>query len=177
MRFFFCICHSSFVRQAGGSCPVKIITRPNVIWDQNSCTQHTLPKKSYEYTDHICMLALVSKDDPKFKHYEHMLANPIHAAGNPASSKRARLFAMYQISSPRVDKWVIWAFVPSVAFWVLFRVYHDIKSMYANPNERCPLVDTEAFKQQGRDHPMFGKPANGFDLFHGTKKDAVPSIM
>jgi hypothetical protein len=52
-----------------------------------------------------------------------------------------------------------------------------MKSMYANPNERCPLVDTEAFKQQGRDHPMFGKPENGFDLFHGTKKDAVPSIM
>jgi hypothetical protein len=50
------------------------------------------------------MLALVSKDDPKFKHYEHMLANPILAAGNPASSKRGRLVAMYQISSPRVDK-------------------------------------------------------------------------
>ena len=31
--------------------------------------------------------------------------------------------------------------------------------------------------RQGKDHPMFGKPVNGFDLFHGTKKDAVPSIM
>jgi hypothetical protein len=30
MRLFFCICHSSFVRQAGGSCPV-LITRPSLI--------------------------------------------------------------------------------------------------------------------------------------------------
>jgi hypothetical protein len=52
-----------------------------------------------------------------------------------------------------------------------------MKSLYPNPNERYPLVDSEAFKQQGRSHPMFGKPVNGFDLFHGTKKDAVPSIM
>jgi hypothetical protein len=50
------------------------------------------------------MLALVSKDSPKFQHYERMLANPVLAAANPASSKKARLFAMYQISSPRVDK-------------------------------------------------------------------------
>ena len=49
--------------------------------------------------------------------------------------------------------------------------------MYPTPNERLPLVDTDAFKQQGTAHPSFGMPINGFDLFHGTKKDAVPSIM
>ena len=49
--------------------------------------------------------------------------------------------------------------------------------MYPTPNERLPLVDTDEFKQQGTAHPNFGKPVNGFDLFHGTKKDAVPSIM
>ena len=52
-----------------------------------------------------------------------------------------------------------------------------MKATYPNPNERYPLVDSPAFKQQGTAHPFFGKPVNGFDLFHGTKKDAVPSIM
>jgi hypothetical protein len=49
------------------------------------------------------MLVEVPKDDIRFQHYEHILANPIQAAGNPASSKRAKLFAMYQISSPSVE--------------------------------------------------------------------------
>jgi len=69
-------------------------------------------------------------------------------------------------------------FMPSfLCVLSFFRVYKHMKSLYPNPNERYPLVDSEAFKQQGRGHPMFGKPVNGFDLFHGTKKDAVPSIM
>jgi hypothetical protein len=40
-----------------------------------------------------------------------------------------------------------------------------------------PLVDSEAFKQQGRNHPIFGKPVTGFDLFHGTDKIDLLSIM
>ncbi len=56
-------------------------------------------------------------------------------------------------------------------------IYTNMRSSYANPNERYPLVDTPAFKQQGKAHPFFGKPVNGYDLFHGTAKDAVPSIM
>jgi hypothetical protein len=52
-----------------------------------------------------------------------------------------------------------------------------MKTLHPNPNERYPLVDSEAFKQQGRSHPMFGKPVNDSDLFHAAKKDAVPSIM
>jgi hypothetical protein len=38
-------------------------------------------------------------------------------------------------------------------------------------------VDTPDFARLGTAHPFFGKPVNGYDLFHGTKKDAVPSIM
>ena len=57
------------------------------------------------------------------------------------------------------------------------RVYSNLRKMYPTPNERLPLVDTDEFKQQLTAHPNFGKPVNGFDLFHGTKKDAVPSIM
>jgi hypothetical protein len=53
------------------------------------------------------MLVEIPKDDIRFQHYEHILANPIQAAGNPASSKKAKLFAMYQISSPSVEGWVI----------------------------------------------------------------------
>jgi hypothetical protein len=49
------------------------------------------------------MLVEIKKDDPRFQHYERILANPIQAAGNPTSSKKAKLFAMYQISSPSVD--------------------------------------------------------------------------
>ena len=57
------------------------------------------------------------------------------------------------------------------------RVYDHLKSLYPNPNERMPLVDTESFKQLGEAHPFFGKPVNECDLFHGTKKENVPSIM
>jgi hypothetical protein len=45
------------------------------------------------------------------------------------------------------------------------------------PNERYPLVDTPEFRQQKEAHPFFGKVVNDFDLFHGTGKHAVPSIM
>jgi hypothetical protein len=53
------------------------------------------------------MLVEIPKDDIRFQHYEHILANPIVAASNPASAKKAKLFAMYQISSPSVEGWVI----------------------------------------------------------------------
>ncbi len=53
-------------------------------------------------------------------------------------------------------------------------VYHGMRSNYPVPNERIPLVDVPGFSIS---HPSFGKPVNGFDLFHGTKKDAVSSIM
>ena len=49
-----------------------------------------------------------------------------------------------------------------------------MKQTYPTPNERVPLVLTEGFSEQ---HPFFGKAVNGHDLFHGTGKDAVPSIM
>jgi hypothetical protein len=38
-------------------------------------------------------------------------------------------------------------------------------------------VDTPDFARLGTAHPFFGKPVNGCDLFHGTKKDTVASIM
>jgi hypothetical protein len=60
---------------------------------------------------------------------------------------------------------------------VFHSVYSNLKSLYPTPNERCPLVDTPEFAKLGTAHPFFGKAVNGFDLFHGTKKDAVPSIM
>jgi hypothetical protein len=53
------------------------------------------------------MLVEIPKDDVRFQHYEHILANPIHAASNQASGKKGKLFAMYQISSPGVEGWVI----------------------------------------------------------------------
>ena len=59
---------------------------------------------------------------------------------------------------------------------MLHSVYTKMSS-YTNPNERYPLVDTPAFKQQGKAHPFFGRPVNGYDLFHATSKDAVPNVM
>ncbi len=56
-------------------------------------------------------------------------------------------------------------------------VYNSMRSSFLNPNERYPLVDTPAFKQQGKAHPFFGKPVNGYDMFFGTTKNAVDSIM
>jgi hypothetical protein len=53
--------------------------------------------------DYFCRLIEIDKSDIRFQHYEAILANPIKAAGNPASAKTARLFAMYMISSPVVE--------------------------------------------------------------------------
>jgi hypothetical protein len=49
------------------------------------------------------MLLEIDKDDIRFKHYAHILANPIKAAANPASAKVCKLFAMYRIHSPVVE--------------------------------------------------------------------------
>ena len=60
---------------------------------------------------------------------------------------------------------------------VVFRLYATLKRTYPRPNERCPLVDTQEFVQQQDKHPSFGRPVNGSDLFHGTKRDAYGSIV
>ncbi len=57
---------------------------------------------------------------------------------------------------------------------MLPRMYQNLKSLYPTPNERIPLVDSPGFSEA---HPSFGKPVNGHDMFHGTGKDVVPSIM
>ena len=49
------------------------------------------------------MLFEIFKDDIRFQHYAHVLANPINAAQNPASSKKAKLIAMYSIRNPAVE--------------------------------------------------------------------------
>lgn len=52
--------------------------------------------------------------------------------------------------------------------------YTGIRDTYPDPNERIPFVDSPEFSTQ---HKYFGKPKNGFDLFHGTDKDAASGIV
>jgi hypothetical protein len=50
------------------------------------------------------MLVEIRKEDAMFRHYAHILANPIKAASNPASAKIGRLKRMYRISNLKIDE-------------------------------------------------------------------------
>jgi hypothetical protein len=65
-----------------------------------TCLTH---RAVYETINILCMLLEIGKDDIRFKHYAAILANPLKAAGNPASQKPGKLFQMYQIRNPRVE--------------------------------------------------------------------------
>jgi hypothetical protein len=63
------------------------------------------------------MLEEINKEDPIFQHYAQILANPIKAASNPASSKTGNLFAMYRIHNPVVEGYAsLWRFSFIFAF-------------------------------------------------------------
>ena len=57
------------------------------------------------------MLVEILKTDPIFQHYAQILANPLKAAGNPASSKAGKVFAMYRIHNRVVEGYAsLWRF-------------------------------------------------------------------
>ena len=63
------------------------------------------------------MLVEINKTDPIFQHYAQILANPLKAVGNPASSKAGKVFAMYRIHNPVVEGYAsLWPFSFIFAF-------------------------------------------------------------
>ena len=52
----------------------------------------------------LCMLVEIRKEDAMFRHYAHILANPIEAASNPYDAKIRRLKKVYRILNPKIEE-------------------------------------------------------------------------